>query len=54
MYWEKDVETLNRAKLEKMQLAQLKETIDRAGKVFLLRQNVQRKRIECKSAQVSE
>ena len=34
MYWEKDVETLNRAKLEKMQLAQLKDTIGRAQKSF--------------------
>jgi phenylacetate-CoA ligase len=34
MYWEKDIETLNRAKLEKRQLAQLKEIIDRAGKSF--------------------
>ena len=34
MYWEKNVETLNRARLEKMQLAQLKDTIGRAGKSF--------------------
>jgi phenylacetate-CoA ligase len=34
MYWEKDVETLNRAKLEKMQLARLKDTIGRAQKSF--------------------
>jgi phenylacetate-CoA ligase len=34
MYWEKNVETLNRARLEKMQLAQLKDTIGRAEKSF--------------------
>lgn len=34
MYWEKNVETMNCARLEKMQLAQLKDTIGRAGKSF--------------------
>ncbi|OGP68600.1 MAG: phenylacetate--CoA ligase [Deltaproteobacteria bacterium RBG_19FT_COMBO_43_11] len=34
MYWEKDVETLSRAKLEKLQLVQLKDTISRAQKSF--------------------
>jgi phenylacetate-CoA ligase len=34
MYWEKDVETLSRATLEKMQLARLKDTIGSAQKSF--------------------
>jgi phenylacetate-CoA ligase len=34
MYWEKDVETLNRAKLEALQLKALKDTIGRAQKSF--------------------
>jgi phenylacetate-CoA ligase len=29
MYWEKDIETMNRGKLEKMQLARLRETLGR-------------------------
>ncbi|HEX7415636.1 MAG TPA: phenylacetate--CoA ligase [Smithellaceae bacterium] len=34
MYWEKDVETLNRAKLEALQLKALQDTIGRAQKSF--------------------
>jgi phenylacetate-coenzyme A ligase PaaK-like adenylate-forming protein len=34
MYWEKDVETLDRAKLEKLQLASLKDTVNKAQKSF--------------------
>src|SRR4030043_1830582 len=34
MYWEKDVETLNRAKLEALQLKALKDTIGRVQKSF--------------------
>ena len=29
MYWEKDVETINRKKLEELQLAELKDTVRR-------------------------
>ncbi|MBT8490935.1 MAG: phenylacetate--CoA ligase, partial [Deltaproteobacteria bacterium] len=31
MYWEKDVETMPREKLDELQLARLKETITRAS-----------------------
>ena len=34
MYWEKDVETMERAKLEKLQIRRLKETIKRTEKSF--------------------
>src|SRR5450759_3662190 len=34
MYWEKDVETLNRKKLEELQLAQLQETVKRTEKSY--------------------
>ena len=34
MYWEKNVETIKRAKLEELQLGRLKETIGRTKKSF--------------------
>jgi phenylacetate-CoA ligase len=34
MYWEKDVETMERAKLEKLQIRRLKETLKRTEKSF--------------------
>jgi phenylacetate-CoA ligase len=30
-YWQEEVETMNRADLEKLQLKRLKETIEKAG-----------------------
>ena len=32
MYWEKDIETMDRDKLEALQLSRLKETLEKAGK----------------------
>lgn len=32
MYWEKDIETMDRGKLEALQLSRLKETLEKAGK----------------------
>ncbi len=46
MYWEKDVETLSRAKLEKMQLARLKDTVGRAGKSFYYKKIFKEKRLK--------
>ena len=34
MYWEKNVETIKRAKLEDLQLGRLKETIGRTKKSY--------------------
>ena len=34
MYWEKNVETIKRAKLEELQLGRLKDTISRTKKSF--------------------
>jgi phenylacetate-CoA ligase len=50
MYWEKDVETLNRVKLEKMQLAQLKDTIGRAQKSFYYGKILKEKGLNVNSA----
>ena len=49
MYWEKDVETLNRAKLEKMQLAQLKDTISNAQKSFYYGKTLKEKGLKADS-----
>ena len=49
MYWEKDVETVNRAQLEKMQLAQLKDTIGRAQKSFYYGKTLKEKGLNVKS-----
>ena len=39
MYWEKNVETIKRAKLEDLQLGRLKDTISRNEKILLLRKS---------------
>lgn len=49
MYWEKDVETLNRAKLEKLQLTQLKDTIGRVQKSFYYGKILKEKGLNVKS-----
>ncbi len=49
MYWEKNVETLNRAMLEKMQLAQLKDAIGRAQKSFYYGKTLKEKGLNVKS-----
>ncbi len=49
MYWEKDVETLSRAKLEKMQLTQLKDTIGKAQKSFYYGKILKEKGLNVKS-----
>lgn len=46
MYWEKDVETLSRAKLEKMQLARLKDTVGSAQKSFYYKKIFKEKRLK--------
>ncbi len=37
MYWEKEIETMDRSKLEAAQLTTLQDTLIKAGKVLLLR-----------------
>ncbi len=49
MYWERDVETMNRTKLEKLQLAQLKDTIGRAQKSFYYGKTLKEKGLNAKS-----
>ena len=46
MYWEKDVETLGRAKLEKMQLARLKDTVGSAQESFYYKKIFKEKRLK--------
>ena len=46
MYWEKDVETLSRAKLEKMQLARLKDTVGSAQESFYYKKIFKEKRLK--------
>ncbi|MGD0020694.1 MAG: phenylacetate--CoA ligase [Smithellaceae bacterium] len=45
MYWEKSIETLSRARLEKMQLARLKDTIRSAQKSFYYGKTLKGKRL---------
>jgi len=49
MYWEKDVESLKRTRLEKLQLAQLKDTIGRAQKSFYYSKTFKEKGLNAKS-----
>src|SRR5271169_3929681 len=46
MYWEKDIETLSRAKLEKMQLARLKDTVGSAQESFYYKKIFKEKRLK--------
>lgn len=49
MYWEKELETLNRTKLEALQLKALKDTIDRAQKSFYYGKVLKEKGLNVKS-----
>jgi phenylacetate-CoA ligase len=49
MYWEKDVETLTRAKLEKMQLARLKDTVRSTQKSFYYKKMFKEKGLKANS-----
>jgi len=49
MYWEKSIETLSRARLEKMQLARLKDTIRSAQKSFYYGKTLKEKGLNVKS-----
>ena len=53
MYWEKDVETLGRAKLEKMQLARLKDTVGSAQKSFYYKKIFKEKRLKADSVKIA-
>ncbi len=46
MYWEKDVETIDRKKLEELQLSRLKDTIAHAGKSYYYGKTYKEKRIQ--------
>src|SRR4030065_1267158 len=49
MYWEKEVETLSRAKMEKDQLTALKETVSRTQKSFYYGKLFKEKGLSAKS-----
>jgi len=49
MYWEKSIETLSRAKLEKLQLTQLKDTVGSAQKSFYYGKILKEKGLNVKS-----
>lgn len=50
-YWQKDIETLNRISLEKLQLEKLKETITKADKSVFYNKLFKEKRIDSNSIQ---